>query len=75
MQTTPTKAIRKYCLSCCLEQPIEVKLCPDDTCPLHPFRMGKNPYRKPPSEKQIESARNAARIRMAMQNNAQNVEK
>ena len=24
----------------------EVKLCPSQICPLHAFRMGKNPYRK-----------------------------
>lgn len=40
----------------------EVKLCPAEGCPLHPFRTGKNPYRAKPSEKQIEAAkRNAER--------------
>lgn len=43
--TSPAKAIRKYCLSCCLESTLEVKLCPDEDCPLHPFRFGKNPFR------------------------------
>ena len=44
-ETNPVKAIRAYCLECCLEQPIEVKLCAADECPLWEFRMGKNPYR------------------------------
>ena len=43
---TPLKAIRAYCLDCCLESAKEVKLCPAEGCPLHPFRMGHNPNRK-----------------------------
>ena len=44
METNPVKAIRAYCLGCCLEQAAEVRLCPDEDCPLHAFRFGKNPY-------------------------------
>lgn len=44
--TSPAKAIRAYCLECCMESSMEVKLCPATECQLHPFRMGKNPYRK-----------------------------
>ena len=40
---TPTKAIRAKCLDCCCGQAYEVKLCPVERCPLHPFRFGKNP--------------------------------
>ena len=43
---TPLKAIRAYCLDCCLESAKEVKLCPAEGCSLHPFRMGHNPNRK-----------------------------
>lgn len=43
-QTSPVKAIRQYCLDCCLESAMEVKLCPAEECPLHPFRFGKNPF-------------------------------
>lgn len=39
--------IRAYCLACCLKQPHEVAACPSSDCPLHPFRLGKNPYRTP----------------------------
>lgn len=41
----PLKAIREKCLDCCCGQPQEVKLCPATGCALHPFRLGKNPYR------------------------------
>ena len=41
----PVKAIRAKCLDCCCDQTEEVKNCPMDDCPLHPFRFGKNPYR------------------------------
>lgn len=59
-ETNPVRAIRGYCLSCCLEQASEVKMCAADECPLWEFRMGKNPYRAKPSEKKIEAARRAA---------------
>lgn len=41
----PVKAIRAKCLDCCCDQIEEVKQCPAEECPLHPFRLGKNPYR------------------------------
>lgn len=42
---TTLKAIRLKCLDCCCDSAYEVKLCPCEKCPLHPFRFGKNPYR------------------------------
>ena len=42
---TPMKAIRMKCLDCCMDQVKEVRLCSAKDCPLHPFRLGKNPYR------------------------------
>ena len=41
----PLRAVREKCLDCSCQQPIEVKECTVKTCALHPFRMGKNPYR------------------------------
>lgn len=65
METNPVKAIRAYCLGCCLEQAAEVRLCPDEDCPLHAFRFGRNPYYKK-SEAQIAAARkNLERINAA----------
>lgn len=44
--TNPLKAIRARCLECCLDQTNEAKLCPAVDCPLWPFRLGTNPFRK-----------------------------
>lgn len=60
--TSPLRAIRQYCLSCCMESQQEVRLCPATECVLHDFRMGRNPFRKshPMSEehkKKLMSAR------------------
>ncbi len=38
------KVIRKKCLDCCAYHHAEVRQCPIQTCPLWPFRMGKNPF-------------------------------
>lgn len=43
---TPLKAIRQKCLDCCCEQATEVRLCPMESCPLYPYRMGHNPNRQ-----------------------------
>jgi len=43
--TNPVKAIRAHCLDCCYDNTAEVKACPVEKCALHPFRLGKNPYR------------------------------
>lgn len=48
----PVKAIRAKCLECSAQNPVEVRLCPVTECALYPFRLGKNPYRKPVSEEQ-----------------------
>ena len=41
----PLKAIRAKCLDCCAEHPSLVAECHIEACALHPFRMGKNPFR------------------------------
>lgn len=38
------KAIRAKCLDCCCHQINEVKLCSCTSCPLWPYRFGKNPF-------------------------------
>ena len=44
---TPMKAIKTKCLEdCCAGQESEWKNCPITTCPLYPYRLGKNPNRK-----------------------------
>ena len=46
---TPIKAIRNRCMDCA-ESLADIRDCPGNgkekfLCPLHPFRMGKNPQR------------------------------
>ena len=45
MNTNPVKAIREHCLDCCGGSALEVQTCTVTKCALHPFRLGKNPYR------------------------------
>lgn len=50
MSTTKTellKIIKSKCLDCTCNQITEVRLCPNNNCPLWPFRMAKDPYRTP----------------------------
>lgn len=44
--TSPLKAIRAKCLDCSVYDYSEVRNCYIKKCPLYPFRMGKNPFRK-----------------------------
>ena len=52
VQTNPVKVIRAKCLDCCFNQSNEVALCTAENCAFHPWRFGKNPYRKPLTEEQ-----------------------
>ena len=56
----PVKAIRKKCLDCSEDYIEEVRNCPIESCPIWPFRFGKNPYRTAPSltEEQKEARSN-----------------
>jgi len=38
---SPLKTIRKYCLTCCCESVVEVRLCPAKDCALYAYRFGK----------------------------------
>lgn len=38
---TRGKAIRAKCLDCCCGDSKEVRLCTIKSCPLHPYRMGR----------------------------------
>ena len=40
------KAVRAKCLDCCGGSPAEVRECEITHCDLHPYRMGKNPFRQ-----------------------------
>lgn len=62
---SPIRAIRLKCLDCTCNSAKEVELCPIDKCPLHAFRFGRNPYRKPISEERRAAASERMRILMA----------
>jgi hypothetical protein len=40
---TPMRAIRRKCLDCSCWNNKVVRDCPIETCPLHPYRLGKKP--------------------------------
>jgi hypothetical protein len=42
----PLKAIREKCLDCCCGNAAEVRKCVAVDCPMWPFRMDTNPFRK-----------------------------
>ena len=44
--TNPLRAIKLKCLDCSTYNTNEIKECPVKNCPLYPFRLGKNPFRK-----------------------------
>ena len=64
MNTNPVKAIREKCLDCCAGQIVEVRECPSTHCALHPFRLGKNPYRKVVKRELTEEQKEALRQRL-----------
>ena len=51
------KAIREKCLDCCCNSSLEVKLCSISECPLHPYRLGKNPNKRELTEEQRNEMR------------------
>ena len=58
----PLKAIREKCLDCCCGNAAEVRKCVSDGCPLWPFRMGTNPFRKKPELSSAERRARAERL-------------
>lgn len=40
---TPLRAIRLYCIDCCLGSYAEVRECQAESCPCWPYRHGHNP--------------------------------
>jgi hypothetical protein len=46
VELSPSRAIRFYCKECTGWSVREVRECPDQHCPLHLYRMGRDPSRK-----------------------------
>ncbi len=66
-RVSPLRALRLKCLDCCNGSAREVRLCTAVDCPSWPFRMGKNPWRRPlTGEERVERrARLAGKITAA----------
>ena len=62
-ENNPLKAIRARCLDCCCGVSSEVRKCTAVVCPSWPFRLGKNPFRKPMSAEQRQKAGERLRAR------------
>ena len=58
---SPIEALRARCLDCCAGSAQQVAKCMSLRCPSWPFRMGKSPWRKPPSNEQREAMRESGR--------------
>ena len=58
-QKNPVKAIRAKCIECCGGMMSMVQDCGIPSCPIYPFRSGKNPFRtkKEMSEEQREAVK------------------
>lgn len=55
---TPMKSIRKYCLQCTNEQPLEIRLCPSkEECDLWPYRMKKRNIKPKPPRTPVKTIR------------------
>ncbi|WP_238547854.1 hypothetical protein [Meridianimarinicoccus roseus] len=66
-RVSPLRALRLKCLDCCNGSAKEVRLCTAVDCPSWPFRMGKNPWRRPlgGEERAKRQARFAGKITVA----------
>ena len=58
----PVKSIRAKCLDCCGDMPSVVADCHIAACALHPFRMGRNPFRTVATKTEAERATMAERL-------------
>jgi len=57
---SPLKGIRAHCLTCCLNQPAEVKNCGTTACPVYPLRLGKSVQGVRPLTAILERCRDCA---------------
>src|SRR5262245_43989997 len=59
----PLKAIREKCLDCCCGNASEVRKCVAIDCPLWPYRMSTNPFRKKCKLSAAQKLRRAERLK------------
>ena len=66
--SSPGKAIRAKCLDCSGGSSDNVKTCPVTSCPLYPFRLGSNPFRKKKEYTEEQKQQMAERLKIAREN-------
>lgn len=66
--TNVTRAIKLKCLDCSTYNINEIKECPVKECPLYPFRLGKNPFRKKKELSEEERHKLSERMRNIKRN-------
>jgi len=59
----PVKAIREKCFDCCSGAKSEIRKCVSTNCPIWPFRLGTNPFRKKTDLSDEEKVRRTARLK------------
>ena len=69
-KTNPVKAIREKCIDCCCGSTVEVKECTVVSCPIYPFRLGKNPFRQKREMSEEQKKAVSDRLREARKNNS-----
>ena len=69
---TPIRAIRAKCIDCSGDSVAEVRACHLTWCPLHPYRMGRNPNRK---GRELTDAERAACVERLAKTRAKAAEK
>ena len=65
----PLRAIRAKCLDCCCGSASEVRKCVSTNCPLWPFRLRTNPFRKKSDLSEDEKRRRVAQLSRASEKN------
>ena len=67
--TNVLRAIKLKCLDCSTYNINEIKECPVNKCPLYPFRLGKNPFRKKKELSEEERTKLSERMKNIKRNN------
>ena len=62
-------AIKAKCLDCCCGQTSEIRECTIVKCPLHPFRLGKDPFSNKREISEEQKVQFAERMKKYRQNN------
>ena len=67
--TNVLRAIKLKCIDCSTYNINEIKECPVNKCPLYPFRLGKNPFRKKKELSEEERNKLSERMKNIKRNN------